>query len=237
MIRCLRIASSFLWMTVVLIASQDNAYLQSFIQTQKSLSKFPDGVRFGVKEIAPLKSRPTDTYFIALPLTEAGESYYPGQAVLDAIWATGSWSLRESSIAGAIFSSWCKDGEGGSNLMVDGGAHIGFFSHMALFYGCDVLAIEPFHESRNFIQFTAKLNGYEDRLTLANAVVSNMYRESVGFDGWMVERDDVKSETEMNPASIRIDDLVAEIYGSEKEVVYGEGKKQTSQTNILWLAL
>ena len=47
--------------------------------TEKVLNDFRGGVRFGVKEITPLKSHPEDSYFISVPLTEAGESYYPGE--------------------------------------------------------------------------------------------------------------------------------------------------------------
>ena len=74
-------------------AQQVDNYLRDFITKQREINTFPNGLRMGIKEITPLTSKRDIKYIISLPLTEAGESYYPGQAVLDAIWSSGSWSL------------------------------------------------------------------------------------------------------------------------------------------------
>ncbi|GMH58720.1 hypothetical protein TL16_g02672 [Triparma laevis f. inornata] len=103
--------------------------------------------------------------------------------------------------------------------MIDGGAHIGFYTHLSLHHGCSALSIEPFPESRNYIEFTAKLNGNYDRLNLVDAVVSDEMRENVNFDGWMVERNSTLS-TELKPSSIRIDDLYTKSYDGQKEILY-----------------
>ncbi|GMI09109.1 hypothetical protein TrLO_g6994 [Triparma laevis f. longispina] len=80
------------------LTKSEDPYLSTFIAHQSNLTTSPF-LRLGIRSLTPLKSKPSTTYFIALPLTEVGESYYPGQSVLDAVWGGGSWSLRETAVA------------------------------------------------------------------------------------------------------------------------------------------
>jgi FkbM family methyltransferase len=160
---------------------------------------------------------------MSLPLApRKGKLEYPGKSVLDALWSTGSWSVRETSIAELILSSFCSSESlgGASGVMVDGGSHIGFFSHLALASGCSVVAVEPFAPSREFLEHTAVLNGNRDRLTVVPALVSDAdSQEGHPFDGWQVA---AESESTTSVPSIRLDSVLSTLYPdpSQHRVVY-----------------
>ena len=167
--------------------------------------------RMGIRSIKPLKMDAT-TFKMGLPLSPSlGELDYPGQSVLDALWSGGSWSMVESVVAGLIFDSFCG-GEIGEGVMIDGGAHVGYFTHFALAKGCKVIAVEPFKDSRDFVQFTAELNGRAGDLTVVPAVVSDEDDE-VGrsFDGWRVS-DGGKEMVQ----SVRLDTVFSTLFGSRR---------------------
>ncbi len=72
-------------------------------------------------------------------------------------------------------------------LVVDVGAHIGWFSMLAASYGCRVLAFEPQPHAHPFINASIVLNGWQGRVRAIRAAVSDDTRHGmklVNRGGW-----------------------------------------------------
>jgi FkbM family methyltransferase len=168
--------------------------------------------RIGVTLVKPLHTS-SNSFHMALPLPPSnGPSIYPGQSVIDALWSSGSWSLKESVVASLIFRSFCDVQTDVKGLMIDGGSHIGYFSHLALSHNCEVVAVEPFAPSRDFVSYTASLNGKSASITIVPALVSDIDDEAgLPFDGWQVVH---PSKATSTIPSVRLDTIMLSLYPS-----------------------
>ena len=79
------------------------------------------------------------------------------------------------------------DPSGRPPLVVDVGAHIGWFTLLAASYGCRVLAFEPQPHAHPFLNASVVLNGFQRRVRALRAAVSDDTRQRmklVNRGGW-----------------------------------------------------
>lgn len=98
-----------------------------------------------------------------------GGPYCPAHdAVSETIVNLGVWEPVETVLTLAVL-----EGHRGEH-MVDVGAQIGWFTLLAASCGCDVIAVEADPDCADLIEWNAKINGWDDRVTVR--------RERIGVD-------------------------------------------------------
>lgn len=100
--------------------------------------------------------------------------YCPGDdAVSRVLDAEGVWEKwnTEFLVKRRVF-------QGG--VVIDCGAHIGWYSMLAASQGCDVFAFEGDPENAALLELNAEMNGFEDRITVTVEWIE---------DGWKLEVD------------------------------------------------
>lgn len=84
-----------------------------------------------------------------------------------------SGSLLADAILGGPEGCSATNAQGLAPLVVDVGAHIGWFSLLAASYGCRVVAFEPQPHAHMFLNASIALNGFQDRIRLVRAAVTD----------------------------------------------------------------
>lgn len=88
---------------------------------------------------------------------------------------TGYFATYQSVIVHHILSRGCRENE----VVVDAGAHFGYFTQLAASYGCRVVAIEPQPPLCKLNTLSGILNGVSDRITIHNAALGSRTGEMV----------------------------------------------------------
>lgn len=102
------------------------------------------------------------------------------------VWDAGSFYVdTEAECARKIMSTFCNP----AVLVLDVGANSGYFSLLAAASGCRAFAFEPVKDHVYFIELSAALNGFRDRLQVFNKIVSNT--KNVIFNGWNAASSDM----------------------------------------------
>ena len=101
---------------------------------------FPLGSRLGLRLIQPAPTAPP--FWVAMPMPHPvpllQTSFGP---VSNSLWYHGRWGNHETSLAAAVFARRC--GGGGGVVILDVGAHVGFYALLARAHGCSAIAVEP----------------------------------------------------------------------------------------------
>lgn len=136
-----------------------------------------DGLRVGLRYMQA-EDKPfwmTVPYKIPLQASDINEQ----------VWDKGSFYVdTEAECARKIMSTFCNP----AGLVLDIGANSGYFSLLAAASGCRAFAFEPVIDHVYFIELSAALNGFHDRIQVFNKIVSNM--KNVAFNGWVASSSD-----------------------------------------------
>uniref|UniRef100_A0A7S4KJL2 Methyltransferase FkbM domain-containing protein n=1 Tax=Guillardia theta TaxID=55529 RepID=A0A7S4KJL2_GUITH len=150
-------------------------------------------------------------FWFALPTSEANPGYLSNSAR-----DTRVMNPSGSVIMHALLEAQCRVMKGGrAPLVVDVGAHVGWFTMMAASYGCRVLAIEPQPHAHVFLNASLLLNGWKGRIDVVHAAVGDKggsvkMVNRHGWDNWDVtEMTDVDDDAPGDVVrQVRLDDLV-----------------------------
>lgn len=146
-------------------------------------------------------------HYMALP----GETkQYPGANVAHSIMDGGTFDDKPSKFAEAILQD-CRS-LGGGRMMVDVGAHLGYFTYIATSMGCRVAAIEPYTEHYFYHQWTQRINNIPTgRVAYHQKVCSDIVDQKMSFGGWSVAQDSEKNKAkQINMDAIRVDQVANE---------------------------
>jgi FkbM family methyltransferase len=151
-----------------------------------------------------------------------------------------SGSILVDALLGGDHGCGRLDKRGRPPLVIDVGAHIGWFSLLAASYGCRVVAFEPQPHAHAFLNASIAVNGFQDRIRLVRAAVTDnappldgsvgtvrMVNPS-GWSNWditeVAKKGDEREGVEV--AAVRVDDIV--VAGEERKDV-GDGKRKDDQ--------
>jgi FkbM family methyltransferase len=112
-------------------------------------------------------------FWMALP-TEASTPGYLSNSARDTRIMNPSGSVLVHEILGKTgVCSQRHPSTGLPPLVVDVGAHVGWFSMLAASYGCRVIAFEPQPHAHPFLNATITLNGWQGRVRTVWGAVSS----------------------------------------------------------------
>eukprot|EP00466_Bigelowiella_natans_P005880 jgi/Bigna1/78938/fgenesh1_pg.58_\ len=101
---------------------------------------------------------------------------------------TGAFDLHVLAAVAGVVKNTCTLSAPveASPLVVDVGAHVGFFSLFMASQGCQTLAFEPQTALVASLKTSACLNGLSNRLTVKEAAITNDTRLNMYYDGMFV---------------------------------------------------
>eukprot|EP00960_Hanusia_phi_P045186 757080-Hanusia_phi.AAC.5 len=166
-----------------------------------------------IESMLVVRTSTPNPFWFALPTSEAKPGYLSNSARDSRIMnPSGSVIVHE------LLDTQCrilKDGR--PPLVVDVGAHVGWFTLLAASYGCRVLAIEPQPHAHVFLNASLLLNGWKERIDVVHAAVGDekgnvKMVNRHGWDNWDVtEMTDVDDEAPGDVVrQVRLDDLIQE---------------------------
>ena len=148
-----------------------------------------------------------------------------------------SGSILVDALLGGDHGCSRLDKRGRPPLVIDVGAHIGWFSLLAASYGCRVVAFEPQPHAHAFLNASIAVNGFQDRIKLVRAAVTDnspppdgsvgtvrMVNPS-GWSNWDITEvaKDSDGREGIEVAAVRVDNVV--VAGEESKEV-GDVKKK-----------
>jgi FkbM family methyltransferase len=119
----------------------------------------------------------TDPPFLQVIVPKADEcKNFPGEILK----TTGFFAPVETSIFHHVLKEGCRnlDKNGRAPLVVDVGGNIGYFTAYAAACGCRVISFEPIPKIIRFLNLTVALNGFQNRVEIHQAAVSNRIGKS-----------------------------------------------------------
>ena len=142
-------------------------------------------------------------FWVAAPLAGGGRRVH-GATVGGMVWASGGYALVESALLVEVLA------EVDSPVVVDVGAHCGYFSLLAATGGARVVALEPNAEHHPLLRLGAALNGVgDDTIALFGAPAADV--AEVAYDGWSTDdagRPGFNASASTPRRAVRCDDAV-----------------------------
>jgi FkbM family methyltransferase len=142
------------------------------------------------------------------------------------IWYKGEWSLSETTVFTSIVSRHCSGNspnDDGTVDVLDIGAHVGWYSLIALAHGCKVAAVEVNPYFLSLLRMSASLNDFSPSLTVVDRLVgaSNtsefaLFNGKSGDLSWDSERAAVPTEHR----TVTLDELGAANFASSRRVLF-----------------
>jgi FkbM family methyltransferase len=127
------------------------------------------------------------------------EPWYPGVNVLRKLEERGSWALQETAVMAAVLRTHQREkdmvvGRGRRRtrrVVLDLGAHVGYFSLLAAAHGCTVTAVEPNPLHAGLLRLAAATNNAKagDAVTVVETLVGNTTAPQ-RFNGFQVISED-----------------------------------------------
>ena len=157
-------------------------------------------------------------FWLALPTADAVPGYLCNSGRATRLMNPSASVLVHELLGGEDGCARTDPRTGLPPLVVDVGAHIGWFTHLAASYGCRVVAIEPQPHAHPFINATLVLNGWQGRVRAVHAAVSDECGavKMVNRHGWgnwdLTEMAALDDPAPGDPVPVvRVDDLVDEV--------------------------
>ncbi len=152
------------------------------------------------------------TFLTAVPIGMHTAATVVQENIADA----GMWSPTETGILKEILTRNCGK-LGKPQVLIDVGCNVGWFCSVAAAYGCQCMAFDGSVEATTYVKITSHLNGWQNRMHIYSALVSN--DTNVSFNGWNVKSGGSPAATPatssgqdspFTTASVRLDDVVKE---------------------------
>jgi FkbM family methyltransferase len=183
------------------------------------------GDKVGARLISDAALTAGAEFWAAMPMATAARDDF---AIVSAsLWLHGDWGGVESVIAARIFADHCG-GEGGGEaapVMLDVGAHVGYFTLLARAHGCRTRSVEMNPSYLEKLRLSMFLNDFAHRTVRIGAEALDRSPSSALINGYVGadpaaaarERDAAESNEPPRAMELELGDLLAD---DEEDVLY-----------------
>jgi len=204
--------------------------------------------RFGARVV----DSPTGeaNFYITVPVEGKNSIHF--KEVSASLWFQGTWSPTESLITSILFDEFCSRGDNNrKNTVLDAGAHVGYYSLLALAHGCEnVVAVEVNSYFVDLLKLSFDLNHFSaegKHLTVHEMLIGNdelchfngqSNRKGWGFEGDKSNEDDttvIYPTMSLDDIAPKEDDILymkLDVEGTEL-VALNEGRDILERTKFL----